>query len=425
MALPDTLRRIGRLPIRLMKRLMAVFFWLVSWVVPRSNRIWVFGSWHGLLFADNPRYFFLYCSGLARSPVRPVWLSRNRSVIRFLRHRGLRAHHRLSLFGLWYRLRAGVYLFNSRIMDIASSGFRGATVINLWHGIPLKKIERDIEQPDNPITLARNGPPLRRFAIRLLHPQLTERYDYVLGTSAMTAPRLMSAFGVTHGQILNAGYPRTDPLVSGDGGLRHLMPAETRLLDEIRSQAAAGRRVLLYMPTFRDWNNDRSRVIPVDWIALDQTLNEHGGILYCKLHLNDQAQVPSDVDLSRIRLVPSDLDIYPALRFTDALITDYSSVFFDYLLLDKPVVFYAYDLDAYQRLSRTLYDRYEDVTPGPKVSTPAELTEAVIRLLEDYPTVRECWKAERARVRQLVHDFSDGSASERLFALLLEKLHVT
>jgi CDP-glycerol glycerophosphotransferase (TagB/SpsB family) len=310
-------------------------------------------------------------------------------------------------------------------MDVSPVAARGALKVNLWHGVPLKKIERDIEQPHHPIHQARSGSVFWRVANRTLRPQLTERYDCVLATSAATAERFGSAFGVEPAQIITAGYPRTDPLLSGagDGGTARFLTREERAIrDELVAHRRAGRRVLLYMPTFRDWNNAADRRIPLDWESLDATLAARGGVLYCKLHPSDRSGLPALDHLTRIRVLPSTVDVYPLLGHTDALVSDYSSVFFDYLLLDRPLLFYAYDLEEYQRLSRTLYDRYDAVTPGPRARTPQELERLVSELLGDYDAAAAEFRAERARVRARFFEHADDRSSERLLDELLHRV---
>ena len=422
MPIPSSVRKLGKLPGRITERLFATIFFLVSLIIPRSRRIWAFGSWYGLRFADNPKHLFLHCSAIANGPVHPVWISHSTAVIRRVRQLGLRAHHWLSPIGLWYSLRAGVYLIDCRVMDISSIASSGATVVNLWHGVPLKKIEADIEQQDHPCVRARRGPLLVRMAYRLLRPQLAEPYDLVLGTSEVTAARFQSAFGVSSDQIITTGYPRNDPLFAEAGSLKYLLPEERDIIADTRSHTTEGRRVLLYMPTFRDWNNNADRTIPMDWAKLDAVLEAGGGVLYCKLHPSDQARLPSLDGSKCIHLLPSGLDIYPVLRYTDALITDYSSIFFDYLLLDRPIIFYSYDLDEYQRFSRTLYDPYDEVTPGPKACSAQGLREIVAELLDDYPGMTDRWRGDRARVRARAHEFADDRSAERFVAALLERL---
>jgi CDP-glycerol glycerophosphotransferase (TagB/SpsB family) len=419
--IPRPLRLVVKLVTRLGERAFAAVLALVSVVVPRSERIWAFGSWYGQRFADNPKYFFLHCASRERQAVHAVWLSMSSTVVRRIRALGFPAYHRLSPRGLWYALRAGVYIFDCRVMDVSSVASRGALKVNLWHGVPLKMIERDIAQSDNAVAQANHGSPLVRAANKVLRPQLSERYDYILGTSRATCERFAGAFGVATSQVINGGYPRTDVLLSRDDGARFRMPEEERVIEQCRAYAREGTRVMLYMPTFRDWRNDADRVIPIDWPELDRVLQAHGGALFCKLHPNDQARLPDLAGLSRVHLIPSSVDPYPILRHTDALISDYSSIFFDYLLLDRPLVFYPYDLDDYRTYSRALYDDYDTVTPGPKAYDVAGLHRVLASMLSSYDEHARQHAAERATVRSRFYEHVDDRASARLFDALRER----
>ena len=414
-------RLAAKLVARLGERALAAALAIVSLVVPRSPRIWAFGSWYGQRFADNPKHFFLHCASLERSSVHAVWLTTNDAVLQRIRNLGFTAYHRSSARGLWYALRAGVYIFDCRVMDVSAVAASGAIKVNLWHGVPLKMIERDITQPDHPLAQANHGSLLQRAVNKLLRPQLSERYDYVLGTSRATCERLAGAFGIPASRVIMGGYPRTDVLLRPVEEERYRMPEEEQIIEICRAHRDAGRRVLLYMPTFRDWRNDADREIPIDWAAMDRLLAAHGGALLCKLHPNDQARLPDLAGLRHVHLVPSSVDPYPILRHTDALISDYSSIFFDYLLLDRPLVFYPYDLDDYRRFSRALYDDYDGVTPGPKVYDRPALERLLAQLLSSYDEHVLAHSADRAAVRDRFYAHVDDRASARLFDALRER----
>jgi CDP-glycerol glycerophosphotransferase (TagB/SpsB family) len=401
-------------------RLLLLPFAIATTLIPRSPHRWVFGSWYGLRFADNPKYFFFYCHTRENSPVRAVWLSKNPEVVRAVRALGLPAHLRSSPVGLWHALRAGVYLLDCRLSDVHAMASRGALKVNLWHGVPLKKIERDIDQADHTINLAVRGTLLQRAILKVRRPELTERYDAILATSDATADRFSGAFGVARDRVIVAGYPRTDPLLAATPA-PFLPEADRAIVEEFQTHERAGRRVLFYMPTFRDWGNTADRVIPIDWQRLDELLRKYGGVLYCKLHPGDRAGLPDLSGLSSIRLLSSSADPYPLLRHTHALISDYSSIFFDYLLLDRPVVFYPYDLEAYRTRSRGLYDDYHQVTPGPKAYDAAGLERLLVDLLSSYEAHVAVHARERAAVRDRFFAYVDDRASERLFDTLVRQ----
>ncbi len=141
MKICDGLRYWGQL-------LLLPVYWL-SFFMPRDKKIWLFGSTFGRRFADNPKYLYLYVSQHKEElGVRPVWLSQNKEIVELLRRadagRGLYevyAYH--SPKGIWMALRGKVYLFDNYAKDINFWQSGGAVKINLWHGIPLKKIQAD------------------------------------------------------------------------------------------------------------------------------------------------------------------------------------------------------------------------------------------------------------------------------------------
>ena len=102
----------------------------------------------------------------------------------------------------------------------------------------------------------------------------------------------------------------------------------------------------------------------------------------------------------------------------DLLITDLSSILFDYLLLDKPIVFSAFDMDTYIKRDRELYYRYEEITPGPKGENWTEVMQHVLELLND-PSIYE---EERAQIKNRFNTYHDGSSSERVYTHVVKMM---
>lgn len=411
----DTLRNLST-------RAVEHLLWALSHLVPRRSDLWAFGSWYGGRFADNARYLFLHAASDVDGP-RCVWLSSSPAVVDRLRREGFEAHLVRSPRGVLTALRAGVYVFDCRTSDISYGLSGGAVKVNLWHGVPLKRIERDIEDPEHPIQRARRGSPWRRAFRYLTAPAAYDRFDWMVAPGPGAAENLSTAFGLRPGRCLVSGYPRNDALFGGAWTRRAASETEVGLRRSLERAAAEGVRRLVYLPTWRDVTvvEGVRRRVPLPLVELDRVLRTHGARLYCKLHVTDVARLDGVEKCSQIELLPTDVDIYQFLALTDALITDYSSVFFDYLLLDKPLLFYPHDWEDYQRFRAFYYD-YEAVTPGPKARTADELVAEVRGLLEDYSGSSEAWRGERERVRNLVHSFLDGSSAERCTRQLRSRL---
>lgn len=398
------IRRLGVHPI----------YWL-SHLAPRRDDLWAFGSWHGRRFRDNARYLFIYCSKLADSDVRCVWITRHREILTRLRAAGLEAYHRWSLQGIRVALRAGVYVFDYRSTGIGFPLSGGTVKVNLWHGIPLKRIERDIQDEETPMYKGHHGSTWQRVWEFWREPQTYERYDYIVAPGSESARTLQSAFGVGDDQVLIAGYPRNDSLFD-DNWTRTAASAEEReIVESLERDREQGYTIIGYLPTWRDAFRFRwiRRQVPLPLRDLDRVLQDHRAKLYCKMHSVDRAELDGIDECSNVQLIPSAVDVSQFMELLDALISDYSSVYFDYLLLDRPLIFYAYDLKEYQRSSRTFYYEYDDVTPGPKAYTPEQIVSEVRRLLTDYRGVEREWREERARVRAAMHSHHDGRYSER------------
>ena len=123
--------------------LLLPVYWL-SFLVPRDKKIWLFGSTFGRRFADNPRYLYLYVSQHRDElGIRPIWISHNEDVVKMLNAEGYEAYMYHSLKGIWFALRGKLYLYDNYSKDINFWQSGGALKINLWHGIPLKKIQHD------------------------------------------------------------------------------------------------------------------------------------------------------------------------------------------------------------------------------------------------------------------------------------------
>jgi len=138
--------------------------------------------------------------------------------------------------------------------------------------------------------------------------------------------------------------------------------------------------VILYAPTFRDTGGNAIADGALEIARLDAFAQRHQALILFKFHVSGDAM--DQVRQARSILCHSSRsDVYPLFPLIDLMITDYSSIYFDYLFLDRPVVFFCYDLEKYQSRDRPLYFSYEEMTPGPKCRTQEALEEALAGLL--------------------------------------------
>lgn len=392
--------------------LLLPVYWL-SFLVPRDKKIWLFGSTFGRRFADNPRYLYLYVSQhsdmhsqkIADSVtawkadghkwtedknckgIRSIWISHDKSIIGFLNEHGYEAYYYHSFKGIWYALRGGVYLFDNYSKDINFWQSGRALKINMWHGIPLKKIQADnvFDQVRHP----KNGwERFKSFPRRLSDEK---KSHYVLTTSEFMVPIFSSAFRTKH--VLTSGYSRNDRLVADDI-INLLTPMEKKnaelIIDETREECRRDKRenqdsdksgkdkkMVYYMPTFRDSESKFFESVNLDRF---QKFLEDNNIFFCtKLHPKSKLKKEFEaISGKNILVIDADTDPYVFLEMADVLVTDYSSIYFDFLLTGKPIVFFDYDLQEYLRDSREMYFVYEEFTPGKKADTYEKFEKALL-----------------------------------------------
>ena len=385
-----------------------LFFWLVH-LFPRNKRNWVFGSGVGINFSDNAKYFFMYCSSL--SDINSFWITRNKPLVKSLRNKGLRAYYKYSLMGLWLSVSSKVYVYDSRTGSINHWTSSGALNVNLWHGSPLKTLDRDVSVKDSVFYIGNHTWGIKRLMVRMYIPQCFVVSDLMIASSIKVKGYFHSAFGTKLIEV--TGYPRNDVIVNSNLYSKYL-EFEQDIIDSISTKKS-----ILYAPTFRDTNRV-DRKTPIEWKLLNNLLEKYSTTFLIKLHRQDDSMLMEE-NYSNIRILDNDSDIYPLFAKVDLLITDYSSIFFDFLLTDKPVLFYPYDKDNYLSKDRCMYDDYDTVTPGHKVYNFEELYEK-IELFLKHPSALSKSDLDYNIIKKMYNKYSDCDSSKRTYQFISSNL---
>jgi CDP-glycerol glycerophosphotransferase (TagB/SpsB family) len=165
------------------------------------------------------------------------------------------------------------------------------------------------------------------------------------------------------------------------------------------------------MPTFRDSALSWIEGSGLDFDKLNIKLQQINTTLWLKLHPLDVSNSIKPLAFSNIKILSGNIDMYPLLKSFDALVTDYSSIYFDYLLLNRPTIFFAYDLENYLSVDRDMYFDYDEMTPGPIIKTQSELEQEIISIAKS----KDEYASERQKIRNRVYDYRGGEASEHIF----------
>lgn len=264
----------------------------------------------------------------------------------------------------------------------------GQVVLQTWHGTPLKRL-----------ALHRPGFDPRRMAAVIKE---SRRWNVLLAQNPYAARILGKAYAFLSRPVWVEGYPRNDILVDGDGGA-------TRQTLGIR----ADERVLLYAPTWRD---DRAQMVDfIDPAALAEATD---AVVLVRGH-SRTLQPGRDAEGPRVIDVTGFPDTSRLLLVADALITDYSSVMFDFSVTGKPMYFLVPDMEHYRGELRGFYFDLAAHAPGPVIASQAELIEAV---RNGDPAE---FAAKYALWRQKFNARDDGRAAERVVSRILDQGFVT
>jgi CDP-glycerol glycerophosphotransferase (TagB/SpsB family) len=328
--------------------------------LPREQRLVAMGS-PLERFADNAAYLFLQLSDRP-GDLAPVWISGSRSTVKRLRAEGYAAQLRWSWAGARTCLKAGTYVYSCYRSDINRWFASDATNVCLWHGIPVKRILRDV--PGAP---AEDG----RFA-RLGRMGQEPPPDRLLSsTPDITRECLVHAFGVPEDHCWELGYPRNDHLLTSPRAPSPILIDRPDLLRRIEQAD-------LVVGMFLTWRDDSAFDVAAEGLVdrLAALCAEHGALLVYKAHYN---VAPADVDQDLCVHLPPEADLNAYLGFCDVLVTDYSSVLLDFLLLNRPIVYYMPDVERYVSQRGFYLDPLR--LPGTVTRDQASLLEAVGSLL--------------------------------------------
>jgi CDP-glycerol glycerophosphotransferase len=389
---------------------------LVGLFVPRSSARWVFGCGSGI----GEGSLALYRHALAANPrLTLTWLARDERDRVAATALGIPAVLKLSRHGLWLTLRARVAVVTHGFGDVNRYGLRGAFIVQLWHGVPLKLI-----QLDSPATLRISIPIVTRQARNLLRRFYRRGYRAIAlmpAASELVAARMRTAFALPAERVVVTGDPRDDVLSRGSAEERRSLALG--VLARALGVRLDGSRVLLYAPTWRDGEPDPAVPTAAEWKRMGGWLRSTGSMLVVRPHPNGVGDYAAGIASSdRIELLPSQRqsDLTPILAAVDMVITDYSSVAFDYSLTGGPIFFIAPDEESYTD-TRGLYEPYREFSGGREVRTWSDVLDQLDRFDTDAGWAAGVL-AHSALLSERHFAFRDGRNTERVYSELVRRL---
>lgn len=362
---------------------------------PLSSDTIVFESGQGKQFGDSPRAIY---EELVRrnDPRRKIWIY-NGHIPQKDEFTTVVKRHSPQFF--WH-LATAKYWINNHNFPHYIHRRKNGVYIQTWHGTPLKRMFLD---QDN--FYGRDSGYISRVT------EASAQWSELISPSPYATKAMRSSYGYT-GRVHEIGYPRNDLLSSPDA---------STIRESLRQRMgiSADKTVVLYAPTFRDDRPTTKGRFEFNWpFDLPQFMAMLGEdvVVLVRTHVLVSNKLPIPDELrSRVKDVSKHPDIQELFLASDMLITDYSSSFFDYAILKRPIIFYAFDLENYRDNLRGFYLDYESDLPGPIVRTEVELAETI----EDFRTGRLDPSVSVADFSNTYSPNDDGNASGRAIDLLL------
>lgn len=301
--------------------------------------------------------------------------------------------------------KAKYWMFNYRVDDHIYPKDE-QVYVQLWHGTPLKKLGYDIINSDNAMNSLAE--------IKIKYDTDASKFKYILAPSDFARDKFTSAWNLkAHGKadsVIVKGYPRND----------YLSNYKDEDIDKIKDKlgVAKDKKIIFYAPTWRDNQHD-SKIgytyePDIDFDLMKKELGDEYIILF-RIHYLAANKLNLDKYKGFVYDVSDVSDINELYIISDMLLTDYSSVFFDYANLGKPILFYMYDYDEYLNELRGFYIDTEEL-PGPIVQS----TEDVVELIKNIDNTANEYKDKYDKFKQKYNYLDDGQASKRVAYRVVE-----
>ena len=388
---------------------------MIALIVPKDNHSIVFGSWRGESFSDNTRYLAEYI-GEHYPEYRLYWVGKKKiredvnqspAKLHFLEMGKIKSN---------VKIMRCKYCFVSQKyhVDIFKYNILHNTVLcYLHHGTPVKQWGDD-------------GLNKRKAVSRIekLHDSFIGRsvnYTFYASSSPLNSKILCTAMkscGCTMEKIIPSGTPRNDMLINYD-------PKRTSQLKQLyleRFGIDITKKVIMYLPTYRRLDGDMFSFFDLnteDTRKINKLLEENNAVLIEKSHF--AGKEPSNQERNQnLYFATKNSNVQEMLLFTDILISDYSGAFFDFSLLDRPIIHYAYDYETYRDVDSGLYFELNEFNAGAICREFDELCTA----LSDELAGKDSFSLRRKEIRNKYMEYEQGTASEMIFNTVVKNYKV-
>lgn len=383
---------------KIVRDFMLAYNKVLSGIRYKSNGCIVFGEWLGQRANDNCLYLANYIQE-HYPKYSLIWIANGTTDLSLLDDR-IKRIEKDSIEGLSVVRGADVLIMNQGLSDFSDDeGFNisGPLKVNLWHGIAWKKIGIDsISDSD----FLRNIE--HKYQIQM------KNADLYLASSEEFQEKMESAFLIKPDSFIHAGLPRNSIFYD----INQLSIIRGKILKRLNR---GNIKIIAYLPTFRDTNSTPFSFSQIEDLSFFSWLQSNHIYIIQKTHFAEIGNMKTGN--SQILNI-NDISAQELMAASDMLITDYSSCFFDYLLLDRPIIHYLYDYDYYKNQDRGLYYSKEEVVCGAAPETIPDLIKAIKENLDNPSLYHDLRKKRKSKFLS----YEDPDSCEIITKKIFEKV---
>ena len=346
----------------MIKKIKKIVFVLIKYIyafisefITVDKDLVIFISFHGRGFSDNPRAIYeALINDSKYSNLKYIWVINNHKQKNiYLDDVKIIDYNSLSFF--YYMCKAKYWIINCKMPEYIVKK-ENQIYLQTWHGTPLKRLGHDIQVSED-TTFYRSG--LNYEEMCKTYDVDVEKYNYMISPNKFCTEVFQSSFGINKERLIETGYPRNDFITNAT--------KEDIINIKNKYHLPLDKKIILYAPTWRDNSYNVSGYtfeLKADFYKWKEILKDEYIIVF-KPHYLIVNKYENNEDLKDfLYSIPANAEINELYVISDSMITDYSSVFYDYAVLNRPMYFYMYDLEEYREELRGFYlDIYTEL-PG-------------------------------------------------------------
>ena len=362
-----------------------------------DKKLVVLGAINGTAFIGNTKYIYNYLK--KNTDFKLVWFSKSQKLTTRLKKEKIDVINAYSFKSIRLLRKARFIFVTHGITDVLPIRLSPKTIlVETWHGVQNKKNRTEGEAFVYPLLS-------KIFKLKTRNNDIITYFITPSGTKR-DIEIIINHFEIPLEKVIVTGYPRNDLLFSNDLTYITSLKRNYKIPQDIK-------KIFLYAPTFRDKELTANFNLTLEELnKLNEVLKSNKYILLMKAHLAEKKI--NFKNFSHMLNVKQEEDIQELLLISDCLITDYSSVYCDYLLLNRPILFFTPDFDHFMKYDRGFYYDFEKIAPGPLLFTGTDLINAI----ENISEIDKKYEGKRMETRTIYHKYIDGNSTERLLKFL-------